>query len=56
MEFEGLSQVGKGEFLGFALAGYIYFQTLRDKPVPFFPNARLENSLHIQTNITHSHG
>lgn len=56
MELEGLPQVGKGKFLGFALAGYIYFQTLRDKPVSFFPNARLENSLHIYTNITHFHG
>jgi len=46
MQFKRFPQVGKGFFLGLALAGDIDLQALGDVPLPLTPNGRGEWSLH----------
>ena len=46
MQFNRLLEVGKGFFLGLALAGDVEFQALGDVPFPLTPNSSREWSLH----------
>jgi hypothetical protein len=47
VQFKRLLEVGKSFFFGFALAGNVEFQALRDVPFALTPNSSREWSLHI---------
>jgi hypothetical protein len=47
VEFQCFLQVGKSLVFALTLAGHVYFQTLRNIPLPLAPDGSGELSLHI---------